>query len=144
MSHKRLIGMKINRYRSLTGWVRVLSEGPFCPVMMTTVTWMPQASGNIIRSGQRWASYELSEVNMRHIFPHSSSCYLNSSELRQGTTGSIWSQIELLIKSQMMKPRRARCSQTLIGIHLITCTAFHLFLSSDFHEVYSVININKL
>lgn len=30
---------------------------------------MPQPSGNIIRLGQRWASYELSEVNMPHIFP---------------------------------------------------------------------------
>lgn len=29
---------------------------------------MPQSSGNIIRSGQRCASYELSEVNTRHIF----------------------------------------------------------------------------
>lgn len=29
---------------------------------------MPQPSGNIIRSGQRCASYELSEVNMHHIF----------------------------------------------------------------------------
>lgn len=30
---------------------------------------MPQPPGNIIRSGQRCASYELSEVNMRHICP---------------------------------------------------------------------------
>lgn len=30
---------------------------------------MPQPSGNIIRSGQRCASYELLEVNMRHVFP---------------------------------------------------------------------------
>lgn len=37
--------------------------------MMARVTWMPQPPGNIIRSGQRCASYELSEVNMRHICP---------------------------------------------------------------------------
>lgn len=125
--------MKINRYSSLTGWVRVLSEGLLLSVMMTRVTWMPQSSGNIIRSGQRWASYELSEVNARHIFSFSSCC-LNCSDTANGGIYlmSIWTFNK---KSKDEKGKGTPSpSDYLWGISSL--------LSPNFHdEIYSVIII---
>lgn len=89
MSYKRLIGMKMNRSRALTHSIRVPSEGVLCPVMMTRVAPTPRPSADVIRSGQRCASHELSEVSERDILPSCGSCYLNSSEHKQENNGRL-------------------------------------------------------
>lgn len=90
----------MNRYSSVTGWVRVLSEGLLCQwrwpewheCLSHLETLLGQDKGVHLMSYLRWICV--------FFFFFSSSWYLNCLESRQGTTASIWSQFELLIKSQ--------------------------------------------
>lgn len=79
MSYKRLIGMKINRYTSLTGWVRVLSEGLLCQWWWPE--WHERLSLRETLLGQDKGGHLMSYLRWMHvIFFPLSSCCLNCSE----------------------------------------------------------------
>lgn len=142
MSYKRLIGMKINRYSSVTGWVRVLSEGPLCQqwwpewheclsLLETLLAW---DKGGHLMSYLRWICLtffpQLLLSEFCRIEAGDNSIYLIS----------IWT----FNKKSKMKPGRARCTKTLIEIHLIIW-GISALLSSNFYDyIYSQIIIIRL
>lgn len=125
--------MKINRYSSVTGWVRVLSEGPLCQ------WWWPEWHEclSLLETllGQDKGVHLMSYLSRDASYFPFSSWYLNCSESRQGTTASIWSLFELLIKSQRWN-REGHIEPRL------WLKSYDALLSSDFHdEIHSVIII---
>lgn len=110
--------MKINRYSSEWLGESFLGRSPLLATM-ARVSRMSAPSGNVIRSGQRWASCELSEVNICHIFPSVPEIVQEREEAKSIYLISIWT----FNKKSKIKQGRA-CWNPYEGFSLFSLPTF--------------------
>lgn len=134
--------MKINRYSSATGWVRLISGGPLCQwwwpecheCLGLLETLLGQDKGVHLMSYLRWICI----IFVLHFLKF---------ELRHGPMLSIWRQFELFNKKSKMNPQRADskfiCLQGTSSFFQLQCCNFIVIIIVKLKTKHRASSINQ-